>query len=139
MKTPYQYFENTIVFALSIMLAFVVLVATIELGYLIVDDLMKPPVFWLEVDDLLDIFGFFLLVLIGVELLESIRAYTMDHMVHAEVVLKVALIAVARKVIILDAEGSTPLTIIGIATLILAIAAAYFVIKKAGAGMLSTR
>ena len=51
---------------------------------------------------LLEYFGYVLLVLIGVELLDTIRAYLQEHVVHVEIVLEVALIAVARKIIILE-------------------------------------
>ena len=44
--------------------------------------------------------GFFLLVLIGIELLETIKAYLLTNVIHVEIVLEVALIAIARKVII---------------------------------------
>ncbi len=47
-----------------------------------------------------EIFGFFMLILIGIELLETIRAYLVENVVHVEVVIEVALIAIARKVII---------------------------------------
>jgi uncharacterized membrane protein (DUF373 family) len=50
--------------------------------------------------------------------------------VHVEVVLMVALIAIARKVIILDLEKLPSLALLGIAALILTIAAAYFLVKR---------
>ena len=130
MKTFLKHFENIVVVALISMLALVVLISTIELGVLIVKDLVSPPILWLGIDELLEIFGFFLLILIGVELLLTIKAYMADNVVHAEIVLEVALIAIARKVIILEPKDYSGLTIIGIAALIVAIAGAYFLIKK---------
>jgi uncharacterized membrane protein (DUF373 family) len=123
-------FENMIVRALIGMMVLVLLVATIDLGWLIVKDLVEPPLLMLSVAHLLEIFGFFMLVLIGIELLETIRAYLVDHVVHVEIVLEVALIAIARKVIILDMEKYDGLTIIGTAALIVAVAAACFVVKR---------
>ena len=49
-------------------------------------ELMKPPVSLLNIEEMLEVFGFFLMVLIGVELLESIKAYLQEERVHAEVV-----------------------------------------------------
>ena len=80
--------------------------------------------------DLLEIFGFFMLVLIGIELLETIKAYLLENIVHVEIVLEVALIAIARKVIILDIEKYSGLTIIGTAALVLAVAAASYAVKR---------
>jgi len=123
-------FEQYIVLMLISMMMFVVLLSTIALGWLIVKDMITPPVVLLEIDELLELFGFFMLVLIGIELLETIRAYYVDHSVHAEIVIKVAIIAIARKIIILDVKDLPSLTLIGIAAIVLALSAAYFAIKR---------
>ena len=123
-------FEQIIVLCLISMMMLVVGLATIELGWIIIRDIITPPIILLEIDELLEIFGFFLLVLIGIELLETIKAYLMTHVVHVEIVLEVALIAIARKVIILDLEKYESLTLVGIAALISAVALAFWVIKR---------
>ena len=123
-------FERVIVLSLIGMMMLVVLLATIELGWLIIKDIVTPPIILLEIDELLEIFGFFLLVLIGVELLETIKAYLVEKVVHVEIVLEVALIAIARKVIILDLEKYESMTLMGIAALILSVGVAFFVIKR---------
>ena len=123
-------FERFIVHTLIIMMGLTVLLATVELGWIIIKDIITPPIVLLEINELLEIFGFFLLVLIGVELLETIKAYLVEKVVHVEVVIEVALIAIARKVIILDLEKYDSLTLIGIAALILAISVAMFAIKR---------
>ena len=123
-------FEWLIVNALIVMMMVVVLVSTVELGWIIVKDMITPPVFFLEISELLEIFGFFMLVLIGIELLETIKAYLVENVVHIEIVLEVALIAIARKVIILDMEKYDGLTIVGISGLIVAVAAACYAVKR---------
>ncbi len=123
-------FEKVIIFALIAMMVVVVFISTLELAILIVKDILEPPKYWLGIDQLFEIFGFFLMILIGVELLETIKAYLSENVVHTEIVLAVALIAIARKVITLDVKMYDPLTIFGIAALIFAIAIAYFLIKK---------
>ena len=123
-------FERIVIQALIAMMILVVLLATVELGWIIIKDIITPPVILLEIAELLEIFGFFLLVLIGVELLETIKAYLLDKVVHVEIVLEVALIAIARKVIILDLEKYNSLTVLGIAGLILAVSVAFFVVKR---------
>lgn len=123
-------FERVVIYTLIGMMGVVILVSTIELAYIILKDMISPPRFWLEIHELLEIFGFVLLILIGVELLESIKAYLAEKVIHFEIVLEVALIAIARKVIILDLKEYSGLTIIGIAALIVAIAIAYFLFKR---------
>ena len=123
-------FERCVILSLIVMMIIVVLISTIELGYIIVKDIISPPLFWLEIQQLLEIFGFFMLILIGVELLETIKAYLAEKVVHSEIVLEVALIAITRKVIILDTKEYSGMAVMGIAALILAIAIAYYLMKK---------
>ena len=123
-------FERIIVLSLITMMVIVVVLTTVELGWIIIRDIITPPIILLEIDELLEIFGFFLLVLIGIELLETIKAYLMTNVVHVEIVLEVALIAIARKVIILDISKYESLTLVGIAALISAVALAFLVIKR---------
>jgi len=124
-------FEKMVTVTLVVLMAVVVLLATIELGWIIVQDIITPPVFLLEIDELLDIFGLFLLVLIGVELLETIKAYLKENVVHFEVVLTVAMIAIARKVITLDVKDLPALTLVGIAAIIVALAVAKYFYRRA--------
>ena len=123
-------FEYVIVLSLIAMMVIVVVLTTVELGWIIIRDIITPPIILLEIDELLEIFGFFLLVLIGIELLETIKAYLMTNVVHVEIVLEVALIAIARKVIILDISQYESLTLIGVAALISAVGLAFLVIKR---------
>ena len=92
---------------------------------------MKPPRWLIAVQGLLEIFGYFLLVLIGVELLETLKAYLRRDVIHVRVVLEVALIAMARKVIIEEPNTVSSLTLMGIAALILALAIAFYFERQA--------
>jgi uncharacterized membrane protein (DUF373 family) len=67
-------------------------------------------------------------VLIGVELLETIKAYVKENVVHVEVVFTVAMIAIARKVIILDVKELSGLTLMGIGVIIIALSAGYYLL-----------
>jgi uncharacterized membrane protein (DUF373 family) len=123
-------FEQVILVALVLMMSVVVFLSTVELGWIILRDIVTPPVVLLDIDELLDVFGFFLLVLIGIELLETIKTYFVEHVIHAEVVIEVAVIAIARKVIILDVKELPSLTLLGIAAIIITLAVAYWVVKR---------
>jgi uncharacterized membrane protein (DUF373 family) len=65
--------ERLVVSSLLVMMVSVVFLSTVELGWIIIKDIITPPAFLLEINELLDIFGMFLLVLIGVELLETVK------------------------------------------------------------------
>jgi uncharacterized membrane protein (DUF373 family) len=101
-------FQNAILMVLTWMMALVVLLATAELFYIIVADVVTPPLVLLDIDQLLEIFGYFLLVLIGIELLETFKIYLEENVINVQVVLLVAIIAIARKVIILDVNAPLP-------------------------------
>lgn len=130
MTAALKLFEKIILFSLMGLMALVVVLATIELGWVIVKDIVTPPVLLLEIHELLDIFGLFLLVLIGIELLDTIKSFLVENKLHVEIVIAVAIIAIARKVIILDTEKLSALTLIGIGVIILALAIAYYLVKK---------
>jgi uncharacterized membrane protein (DUF373 family) len=99
----------------------VMILSTIHLGVLVGEEIMAPPRFLIRVQGLLEIFGYFLLVLIGVELVETLKAYLNKDVIHVRVVLEVALIAMSRKVIIEEPNEVSSLTLFGIAALILAL------------------
>jgi uncharacterized membrane protein (DUF373 family) len=123
-----------IVSVLIVMLMIVVILSTVHLGYLIAQDVWKQPRFLIPVEGLLDIFGFFLLVLIGVELLETLKVYLKDDTIHLRVVLEVALIAVARKVITEEPHAVSAVTLFGIAALILALGIVFYLERQTHRG-----
>jgi len=123
-------FERAIVTVLIVLMVLVIALATIEVGWLILQDITSPPVLILEIDELLDIFGKFLLVLVGIELLYTLRAYWAANEVHVEVVFAMALIAVARKVIVLDVKDLDSMVLIGIAAVVLALSVGYYYVGK---------
>ncbi len=126
----FKLFERVIVGSLILMMIVVILLSTIELWRILMVDIITSPSYLLAINELLDVFGFFMLILIGVELLETIRAYLYEHEVHVEIVLEVALIAVARKVVIIDVKEYQPETLLAIAAIVLSLAGAYFLQKR---------
>ena len=123
--------QKITVMCLAGMLVVVMLLSTAHLAVLIGEEIWKPPRWLIPVQGLLDIFGYFLLVLIGVELLETLKAYVRKDVIHVRVVLEVALIAMARKVIIEEPNAVSSLTLLGIAALILALAVAFYFERQA--------
>jgi uncharacterized membrane protein (DUF373 family) len=127
METILTKVQKLTVLTLAGMLVAVMVLSTVHLGALIGEEIWRPPRFLIRVQGLLEIFGYFLLVLIGVELIETLKAYVKKDAIHIRVVLEVALIAMARKVIIEEPNNVPSLTLFGIAALILALGiASYF-------------
>jgi uncharacterized membrane protein (DUF373 family) len=128
-------FEKVLIHALMVMMALVLLLSTVELGWIIAKDILSPPLFLLEIEELLDIFGLFMLVIIGIELLETImKTYLKENVNHVEVVFLVAMIAIARKVIILDIKDVSGITLVGIGAIVITLSTGYYLIKSKRAG-----
>jgi len=113
------------------LLMIVVSIATLELGWMLLRDLRSTRVLLLDVEEIFELFGLFLLVLIGVELLTTLKVYLRRGAIHGEVVLEVALIAVAQKVIVLDTSRTNAMSVFGTAALILSLAAAFWWVRSA--------
>jgi uncharacterized membrane protein (DUF373 family) len=122
--------EVVIIVLLIVMMSGVLILATFELGYYLFHAVANSTNFFIPLDNLMDLFGVFLLVLIGIELLDTIKVYLRENVVHVEVVVLVAIIALARKVVILKIEELSGEIIIGIGVLITTLAVTYYILKK---------
>ena len=129
-------FEKAIYAALMFMLIAVLIAAVVDLAILLYQGLWIVTPYMLESHELILVLGAFLLVLIGVELLDTIKAYFRENTIHVEIVVLLAIIAVARKVILLDPTGMSGwdygIELIGIGVIIVGLSAGYYLIKKAG-------
>jgi len=68
-------------------------------------------------------------IIIGVELLETIKGFLKDNILHVELVMLVAIIAISRKVIVWGVSKSTSEEMFSLAAMLVALALAYWVIK----------
>ncbi|HWQ66771.1 MAG TPA: phosphate-starvation-inducible PsiE family protein [Methanospirillum sp.] len=123
-------FERVLYLALLLLLAVVLVASVIDLGNKVFTYLFDSSFPLLENNDILSIFSLFLLVLIGIEFFETILAYLRENVIHVEVIIMVAVIAVARKVIILDAAETSDLHLVGLGALMICLGAAYYMVKK---------
>lgn len=126
--------ERLIIRTLITFMSLLLILATLELGYHIVMMVIQTDAFLIDLDNLMNAFGVFMLVLIGIELLDTIKVYFKEHVIHVEVVMLVALIAVARKVIVMDLGELSGMEVLGIASIIIALSAGYYLIKRTGGG-----
>ena len=69
-------FEQIVTHSLLVMMGGVVLLATIEVAWLLSKYVLSPPLFLPGLYELLGLFGQFLLVLIGIELLHMMETPT---------------------------------------------------------------
>ncbi len=124
-------FQRYILSTLLIVMGVVVVAASIELVIAVVQEILAPPLL-LSLDELTRIGSLFLTVLITVELFGILEVMLLENTVHVEFVVAVALIAAAREVLVVEFTSTAPLQLVGLAALILALGAAYYLIKRAG-------
>lgn len=77
----------------------------------------------LNISEILQTFGAFMAVLIAIEIFVNITIYLRDDVIHVKIVMATAVMAVARKIIVLDLEKMTYMEVFAVA----AVAAAMFV------------
>lgn len=75
------------------------------------------------------LFAGILLVVLGLELMDTLRNYFIEHRLRVELLISVALIAVARHVIQLDYEHISASVVIAMALLVFSLAASYVGIR----------
>jgi len=129
-----ELFERAIVLILLALLMIVVAYATISLAAMLgvtMLEKLKHPEGELTMPLLHEVFSGFLMILIGLELMKTIVMYLDEHVIHVEVVMSVAMIAIARHAIDVDYTTVPALTMVGMGTIILALAVGYFYFKKA--------
>jgi uncharacterized membrane protein (DUF373 family) len=118
---------------LSLAMIWVILLSVCDLLIFLAKELVNHSDNLLK-DTLFVIFGLFLNVLIALEILENITAYLKKHVIQVELVIVTSLIAVSRKIIILDLEKKTAADLIGLATAIFALSISYLIVRYTNRG-----
>ncbi|BAU89074.1 hypothetical protein MPPM_0469 [Methylorubrum populi] len=129
--TLYQRFEEVVALVLTALIALVVVAAMINLchriGALLIFGLLDPA----EHSVFQAVFGMIFTVLIALEFNHTILGVLQrrDSIVQVRTVVLIALLALARKFIVLDATKVEPLTILGLAAAVLALGAVYWLVR----------
>ena len=121
--------ERLVVGALLILLMVTILVGTVIVGWSLIQDLLDFGALVANPKALFDVFGLFVAVLVGVELLRILRHLVQSHEVDTVLVVETALIALCNKVITLNLSAVSWTTLLAIAALILAVAVAIYALR----------
>jgi uncharacterized membrane protein (DUF373 family) len=121
--------ERIIVRVLIILLLAGIVLGTIELARVLVLEVFAPPFLLLDISRLFEGFGLVLVILIGMELLKSMKMFLAEDKIKPELFVEVALIALCNKVITLDAKHTGGDVLLGVAALFVGLAAVYFVLR----------
>ncbi len=111
---------------LAVLMVLVIVMGVVDVGWTLYQKLITPPSYILTITDMLATFGAFMAVLIAIEIFNNIIVYLRDDIIHVKIVMATALMAIARKVIILDLDAIEPEYLWGIASVVLAISIGYW-------------
>lgn len=115
---------------LAVLMMLVIVWGVGDVVYVMYQRLSEPPVLLLDSDDILDVFGAFMLVLIAIEIFINIRLYLGSNVIPIQLVVATALMAIARKVIVLDLEDWEPMYVLAIAAVVMALGITYWLVAK---------
>lgn len=114
--------------ALAILMVLVIFWGVGDVIYVLYKNLMAPPVMLLSITDIFKTFAAFLAVLIAIEIFQNIVMYLRTDVIPIKLVLATALMAIARKVIIIDFKDVTPMYIFATAAVVLALGVTYYLV-----------
>jgi uncharacterized membrane protein (DUF373 family) len=125
--------KKIIHYSLKILASLMILVivsGVVDVGWTLYQRILAPPRFILTMGDILATFGAFMVVLIAIEIFQNIILYLRDDVIHVKIVLATALMAVARKVIILDYDALDSMYVFATGMVLIATAVAYYFVHK---------
>lgn len=114
---------------LAVMMTLVILLGVVDVAWEIYQKLRAPPHI-LTISDILATFGAFMAVLIAIEIFINITIYLRDDIIHVKIVMATALMAIARKVIILDFKVISPDYVYATAFLVLSMSVGYWLVMR---------
>ena len=115
---------------LAVLMTLVIIWGIFDVVYVLYQRMTTPPMYLLNINDILATFGAFMAVLIAIEIFANIVIYLESEMIHVKLVLSTALMAAARKVIVLDFSVNNHLQVISLGVVILALSIGYWLIRK---------
>ncbi len=131
MKRVILFIERLLIYGILLLMSIMLILSFVDLLVEIVRQVIQPPFLLIDTETLMELFSIILVLLIGIELLETIKLYLKEDTIHVELVILVAIIAVARKVIIWDFTKYEVKELIGISVILLALGITYLLLKRA--------
>lgn len=111
---------------LAILMTIVIIFGIFDVVWVLYQRLTAPPAFLLSISDILATFGAFMAVLIAIEIFANIAVYLDTQIIHLKLVISTALMAAARKVIVLDFSVNTYQQVIALSLVIIALSIGYW-------------
>ncbi len=116
--------------ALAILMVVVIFWGVADVIYVLYQNLTAPPFMLLRIADIFKTFAAFLAVLIAVEIFQNIVMYLRTDVIPIKLVVATALMAIARKVIIIDFDMLSAIHIFATAAVVLSLGVTYYLISN---------
>ncbi len=113
---------------LAILMTVVIVLGVVDVGWQLHQEAMAAPIFILTISEMLGMFGAFMAVLIAIEIFVNITIYLREDVIHVKIVMATALMAIARKIIILDVDKIEPTYLWGLASIVFAMSIGYWLV-----------
>jgi len=113
------------VMLLALLMVLVIFLGIGDVVYVLVQRLSAPPKYLLDISDIFETFAAFLAVLVAIEIFVNIRIYLSSAELPVKLVVATALMAVARKVIVLDFGKLDATEVFALAAVVLALGLTY--------------
>lgn len=120
-------------YVLAIAMVGVILEGVISVIYQLYQALTATPLFL--VPDIVKTFSGFLAVLIAFEIFANITLYIRSDVFPVKLVIATALMAIARKIIVLDMSEYSALDLVGLAAVVMALGATYWLVSRIDQGL----
>ncbi len=114
---------------LAVLMTLVIFWSVADVLLVLYEKLKSPPMFLLDMTDIFQVFAAFLAVLIAIEIFANITLYLRDDVIHVKLVIATALMAIARKVIVLDINLIEAHYLYGIAAIVMALGVTYWLLS----------
>ena len=118
--------------ALAVLMTVVIVLGVVDVAWQLHQKAMAPPAFILTISDMLGMFGAFMAVLIAIEIFVNITIYLREDVIHVKIVMATALMAIARKIIILDVDKVEASYLWGLASIVFAMSLGYWLVVGPG-------
>ena len=134
--TFYQRFETSLAYLLTFVIGAVIVIALGRLIVSVVNTLVLESLTPLEHSVFQQVFGEIMTLLIAMEFNHTLRYQISQEwgVIQARVVILIALLALARKVVILDVQDLAPAVVMSLGILAFSLGATYWLIREANRG-----
>lgn len=114
---------------LVVLMTLVIVWGVADVVWVLYGKLTTPPLMLLTISDIFSTFGAFIAVMIAIEIFENLTIYLRKNVIEVELVMATALMAIARKVIVLDYKELSAEYVWATGGVVLAMSVGYWLVK----------